>query len=351
MTPFVIFALPRSRTRWLSRFLSYGDWHCGHEELMHCRTLDDVRSWLAQPCTGTAETAAAPFWRLLTAYAPDARVVVIRRPVAAVVASLMALRLGFNEGVLTLAMRRMDAKLDQIAARLPGALSVPFEDLATEAGCARVFEHCLPYRHDPAWWAAVAPMNIQCDMVAVLRYFAAHGPQLQKLARQAKHRMAATLARPAEIDGVTFQHEPFEQFYRDAVPLFREHLAQTEQSPEAYLDKNIPLFRLLDAGGALQTITARSNGRMFGYLQSIIGPSLDAPDVVQALHTLFFASPDIRGLGMKLQRAALEALSARGVDEVLMRAGHRGSGPRLGTFYRRLGAEPFGELYRLNLGA
>jgi len=248
-------------------------------------------------------------------------------------------------------MRRMDAKLDQIAARLPGALSVPFEDLATEAGCARVFEHCLPYRHDPAWWAAVAPMNIQCDMVAVLRYFAAHGPQLQKLARQAKHRMAATLARPAEIDGVTFQHEPFEQFYRDAVPLFREHLAQTEQSPEAYLDKNIPLFRLLDAGGALQTITARSNGRMFGYLQSIIGPSLDAPDVVQALHTLFFASPDIRGLGMKLQRAALEALSARGVDEVLMRAGHRGSGPRLGTFYRRLGAEPFGELYRLNLGA
>jgi hypothetical protein len=52
---------------------------------------------------------------------------------------------------------------------------------------------------------------------------------------------------------------------------------------------------------------------------------------------------------MKLQRASLAALRERGVDEVVMRAGHRGSGPRLGTIYRRLGAEEFGNLYRLEL--
>ena len=96
-------------------------------------------------------------------------------------------------------------------------------------------------------------------------------------------------------------------------------------------------------------LTARANGRMFGYLMTIVAPSLDAPDVIQGEHQIFFASPTIRGLGMRLQRAALETLRARGVHEVIMRAGHCGSGPRLGTFYRRLGAEQFGQMYRLQL--
>jgi GNAT superfamily N-acetyltransferase len=88
---------------------------------------------------------------------------------------------------------------------------------------------------------------------------------------------------------------------------------------------------------------------MFGYLLSVIAPSLDSPNEINAEHTIFFASPEIRNLGMRLQRAAIDALRARGVDHVLMRAGHRGSGPRLGTFYRRLGADEFGQLYRLTL--
>ena len=89
--PFVVFALPRSRTFWASRFLSYGGWACGHDEALHVRALDDVRSWFAQPYVGTVETAAAPFWRLLHAVCPQAKVVVIRRPVSDVVTSLMAL--------------------------------------------------------------------------------------------------------------------------------------------------------------------------------------------------------------------------------------------------------------------
>jgi GNAT superfamily N-acetyltransferase len=101
--------------------------------------------------------------------------------------------------------------------------------------------------------------------------------------------------------------------------------------------------------GLIQTMTARSNGRIFGYLQTVIGPTFDAPGVVQAWHTIFFASPDVRGLGMKLQRAALARLREMGVDEVIMRAGVRGSGPRLGTFYRRLGAEDLGQLYRVGI--
>lgn len=349
MPPFVVFAMPRSRSKWLASFLSYGDWQCGHDEMRHCRSLDDVQSWLAQPCTGTVETGAAAFWRLLLRYQPDVRVVTVRRPVAEVLPSLRRGGLEFDDRVMAFVLHRLDRKLAQIEQRMPDVLSVTFDDLADEAMCARVFEHCLPYRHDPAWWAFLKDRNIQINLPQLVRYFAAHEKQLIKLTKQAKHRILAGMTGMSELDGVTFQHEPFAQFYRDAQPLFAEHLVQTEQAPDEHMNKNLPLFQRLDDAGALQTMTARSNGRMFGYLVTVLGPSLDAEDRLIGFHTIFFASPLIRNLGMKLQRAALDALRARGVAEVQMRAGHRGSGPRLGTFYRRLGAEEFGQLYRLEL--
>jgi GNAT superfamily N-acetyltransferase len=347
--PFIVFAMPRSRSAWLARFLTFGDWHCGHEELLHARSLDDVKSWLSQPCTGTVETAAAPFWRLLRHY-PGVRVVVVRRPVDEVVASFLRLPMGFDEAKLVTLMRRVDAKLAQIERRMPDALSVTFADLATEDGCRRVWEHVMPYPHQPAWWAACDPVNIQVDMRVLARRARAFEPQLTKLAKQAKHRAITTMAPECgDFDGVTFQVEPFARFWQDAEPLFREHLTQTDQSPGDHARKNWALLQELDDLGRLQCLTGRINGRMFGYLTTVIGPSLDSPDIVQAEHTIFFASSAVRGLGMRLQRAAIEKLRERGVHEVIMRAGHRGSGPRLGTFYRRLGAVEFGQMYKLEV--
>ena len=350
--PFVVFALPRSRTYWCSRYLSYGGWHCGHDEAAHLRSEADVRSWLAQPATGTVETAAAPFWRLLRHYRPDARVAVIRRPVDEVLASCMATA-PFDATTLHRSLRRLDAKLDQITHRWPNALSISYAELATEEGCAALFEHCLPHRHDPDWWRLLAPLNLQTDMVAMLRYCQAHGPQLLKMAKVAKHRIMAAMATDVSretIEGVTFACEPFSwETFREAIPLFREHLVQTDQSPDDYLAKNLPLFDALAKHGALHCMTARSNGRLFGYLVSVVGPSLDSPDRIEAQHTIFFAHPAIRNLGMQLQRAAAETLRERGVTDLYMRASVRGVGPRLGSFYRRLGARPFGELYHLEL--
>jgi len=253
---------------------------------------------------------------------------------------------------MTRVLGHYEQKLNQIERRLPNVLSVRYGDLENEMACAEVFEFCLPYRHDPAWWRAVSGVNVQINLPHLMRYMNAYAPQLTKLAKQARHRIIADMVKECgELDGVTFQVEPFRQFYVDAEPLFREHLVQTEQLPEDYTRKNIPLFEKLDDMGALQCLTARSNGRMFGYLVTVLEPSLDAPGRFLGVHTIFFASPLIRGLGMKLQRASLDVLRERGIHEVQMRAGHRGSGPRLGTFYRRLGAEEFGQLYRLELEA
>ena len=65
MPPFVIFALPRSRTFWLSKFLTAGGWVCEHDEARHVRGMDDVRSALGREFTGYVETGAAPFWPLI----------------------------------------------------------------------------------------------------------------------------------------------------------------------------------------------------------------------------------------------------------------------------------------------
>jgi len=346
---YVIFALPRSMTAWLSRFLSYGDWVCGHDEIRYMRSFDDVNAWLSQPCTGTIETAGATWWRLVK---PGMKVVTIRRPVADVVDSLMRIPgCVFDRDELTREMIRLDRKLDQIEARIPGVLSIPFDDLKTEGACAAVFEHCLPYAHDSAYWHALAPINIQIDMPRLIRYCAAYGPALLKLAAVARHRILADMAvRPAtDPEGVTIQTESFADWVRDAGPLFDEHLVRVGESPGDWQRKNLPLMARLYDIGAMQITTARCNGRMFGYLMTLISPSLTGAGVTSGTHTTFFADDQFPGLGMKLQRAALRELKARGVDEVFWEAGQRGSGPRLGTMYRRLGGVEHSQTYRLDL--
>lgn len=348
MPPFVILGLPRSRTAWLARFLTYGDWVCGHEEARHWRSLDDARTWFAQPNIGTAETAAAPFWRLLDDVAPDARIVIVRRPIADVVESLM--RVGeFDRAALVRQMERLERKLDQIERRR-AVLSVRFEDLAHERFCKQVFEHCLPYAHDHQHYAALADQNVQCDMRALLRYATAYLPALTKLAAVARHRTLTAMAlREPVAEGMTFQVEPFDVWLRDAQPLFAEHCTQVGEAPDEWQQKNVPLMRRLDKLGVMQILTARANGRMFGYLQTVVGPSLESENVIVGSHGTFFASPDAPGLGLKLQRAALRALRKRGVGEVKMQAGVRGSGSRLDTIYKRLGAQEDGRVYRLQL--
>ena len=77
--PFLILAAPRSRTNWISKFLSYGAWYCGHEQLLFARSLGDVRSWLSMNQVGSAETGAMWHWRLAKHLRPDLRLITIRR--------------------------------------------------------------------------------------------------------------------------------------------------------------------------------------------------------------------------------------------------------------------------------
>ncbi len=346
---FIVYGLPRSRTFWLSQFLSYREWICGHDEIRHVRSLRDIDDWFAQPSTGTVETAAAPWWRLIHSRVRDLRVVVVRRPVGEVVASLTALGIHGQEANI----RRLDAKLSQIEHRVPNVLSVRYDELFDEGGCAKVFQHCLPYPHDHQWWLLLSALNLQAKMHGLFRYYQAHWGQLTTVGDIAKQSMLAALtARPRKsLDGLVVDQEPFDTFLADGKRLFERHLAEVGEPSQNWAEKNIPLMKSLEGIGRLQVTTARANGRMFGYLVSVIGPSLEDADRLEGVHTIFFASPDYPGLGMRLQRSSLDGLRRRGVGRAYFRAGTRGDGPRMGALYRRLGATDYGQYFSLDLKA
>jgi hypothetical protein len=342
--PFVVFALPRCRTAWLSRFLAYGGWQCGHDELRHCRSLEDVRSWLALPNTGTVETGAAPFWRMLP---ENVTAAVIRRPLDEVMASLWRGGLTFDAVKMARHLGAQDAKLRQLAHRRPGVLCTTFAELGTEEGCARLFEHCLPYRHDSSWWQALAPVNMQVSIPHMRNYFLAHQPQVDKLRRIAKHEMLRAFRRPVEMEGIVFQQETLAQIMPDLDGPAGEECALLGEAPEAWPElMNIPLLRRLVAGGGLHIMTARSNGRLFGYLVSALGEAFHAHGQIEAEQAWFFADPTWPGLGRKLQHASIEDLRAKGVTRVMML---NLDGSRVGSLYRRLGAKETGQRYVLEL--
>jgi hypothetical protein len=316
------------------------------------RGLDDVRSWLAQPNTGTVETLAAPWWRLITKYRPDIRVVVVRRPVQEVVDSLMAMGHFADRALVAAHMRKLDAKLCQIEKRVPNAASVSFKDLTKQSVCQGLFEYCTGTKDAPGRWAAFDQANIQCSMPAMIRYAAANCKQLTKFAGVAKQASLYEFVRKPVIppDGVIFAQEPFAQWSSEVrEKLINFHAAQINEAPDMPASMDWDLMGKLADVGNFQVVTARLNGRMFGYLTTIISPSMEIAGTSMAIHTKFFAVTQFPGLGLKLQRYAMQTLIDRGVEDIWWRAGSRGDGPRMAPLYRRLGGVPDGELFRLNL--
>lgn len=350
--PFLVLGLPRSRTAWLSKFLTYGPWICGHDEIRHLRSLEDAKSWFMQPFIGTAESMGATWWRLIERFAPECRIVTVRRPVAEVVDSLVAkgLPMDGRPGLLH-QLIAANAKLDQVEARLPRVLSVRYADLALPSTCKKVFEHCLLSEFDIEWWARWHGIRVEADLNATMRYYFAHFIQMQRLGQEARHQMLADLrAKPAIIDdGLLIEEEPFERLLTEGQQLFEDHSIAIGNPPDSWTREDIPVLRAMDGLGLLQVMTARANGKLFGYLITMVGTALAGSDG-SATNSHFYAAKEWPGAGMRLQRAALAALKSKGVEEVYMRSG-LGSGARVETLYRRLGALPEGQLFKLRLQA
>jgi hypothetical protein len=191
LLPYMVFSAGRSRTMWLSAFLTYGICVCHFEATAKVSSLQEVLTMLSIPGMGAAETLAAPAWPLLLTAEPNLRVVVVRRPIEEILASLVAA----TKGEMQLDLEKLRHLLQYVRRSLdklslqPQTLTVDFHELEREDCCRAVFEHCLPYKHDSGWWKFLSAKNINPDVKQLAALYLRREQEILALGRECRHMM------------------------------------------------------------------------------------------------------------------------------------------------------------------
>jgi hypothetical protein len=328
--PFVVFSLPRSRSRWLATFLSVPGTECSHDLPVSVSTIDEMCEAIKRG--GSVETCLTRAWRIIRERIPNVRFAVIRRPIEEVRASAARFGWTFPDGHLEAEEKR----LEDISA-LPGTVTLTFRELAEESAAASLYEHCtgqiMPPGHFETWNAR----NIQIDMKARYDLLTVHQHQMVTLFKEIEQT-------------VTIQAEPFDTFYRDGQALFQAHVDEVGTNHGHPIDPNVELARAMERQGYFLAMTARRGDKMVGYIVFMTNPAFESRTLLLAFQNIFFVLPEFRGrLGLKLHAAARKALKARGVEIAILRSGMLGRGPAMERFFKRLGARSMGEMYALPL--
>jgi hypothetical protein len=164
-SPFVVFALPRSRTAWLANYLNAGGkYPVGHDITIECNSTEDFFNSYSNGMRGTIETGSMMAWRLMKQRIPDLKILLVRRPLDEVKRSL--LQFGIKPASGELEARE---EILNFLETLPNVDSIEFRDLYITQCRRWVWETLLEEPWDSVWDAALAPINIQIDMQARLR--------------------------------------------------------------------------------------------------------------------------------------------------------------------------------------
>lgn len=340
--PFIVYALPRSRTAWTAALLSRGERSCGHDLGVESDTLEDFAAALRTRCCGTVETGAVIAWRALRTVLPEAVIAVIRRPVAEVYASLSAL--GFGSAALMAMLRERSAMLDEVE-RQPGVLSVRFSELSRFDECRRLYEHCLDEPLDWEWWESLAERNIQIDVHAAMHRLAERRSAIERLKAE-----AATLT-----DGtLTIGLEHWTDVWPEIDALFAEHFEETDGGvePNRRYELHEPVMRAMNASGQSPITTARIGGCLIGYCMWTITSDVESKGLLIASQGPWFVRPGYERFraGAKLFDASVADLKRRGVKVIYPHHRVQGRGAKLGAFFRRRGAKEIQRTYSMWIG-
>lgn len=339
--PFVIFSLPRSRSAWLSAFLSYGGRKCGHDLAPRCASTAEFGRLLTGEYVGTAETGAVVGWRAIVKVTGCLRAVVIRRPVADVYASLG--KFGLSGQSLLDLLKERDALLDEVSA-MPNVKTYSFDDLNSLESCQELFEHCLDIPFDWEWWESLATKNIQVDVAGELRYVAEHKDRIEALKAEAALVQAEIVIGP----------EKWPSLWPDIDRLGAKHFGEVEGdlaiNRPYRLDE--PAMRAASADGRLLIFSARVDGILAGYCMWNITTDVESAGLRIALHGPWFSDEKFKHLrlGQKLFDASIEELKSLGVKNAFPHHRLHGRGAKIGAFFKRRGAVEIQRTYSLWLG-
>lgn len=326
--PFVIFTLPRSRSTWLSQFLSYGGLQVGHDLAPRADTVQGFfdKLW---PLAGTVETGAVEAHALLRKAMPDAKFVVVHRPVAEVRESLF--RFGISEPDLE---RRAEA-LRQI-----DGCHIGYDQLRDVRICAAMWEYLYPFAFDFGWWRHMDGQNVQVDVAAEVAM------QFER-----REQIAALRAEAVSCDTVLrVWWEAFDSFWADpdCAPLCEAHYREADNVSR--FEPDVALLQQLEASGVFRVMTARLNGKLIGYLMWSLTVNAESIGQRIADQGAWYVAPGApAGIAAKMLRRSITELRAAGIGSIHLHHPVQGRGARLGTLFQRIGARPTQHRWSLEL--
>lgn len=176
--PFLVLSLPRSRSYWTSRFLTFHGRAVGHDIFIDMSSKDDILRYFSQPGAAACDTALGHKWVGLTKILPHVRIAVITRPVDQVIKSFE--KLGLTEPAFVGWLRQYEKTLAEFVAT-GQCHNVTFEALNSFQGASELFEYCLDAPLSRGRWERFNGKNLQCDTVASLTRIARRAKEIDAL--------------------------------------------------------------------------------------------------------------------------------------------------------------------------
>lgn len=341
--PFVIFALPRSRTFWLANFLNSDERPCWHDALVGCASTDEWFDFFGRGLAGTVETAGMLGAELIHWRMPSAKLVVLRRPIKQVIDSLHKAQVPFDEQELF----RRAVLLDELAAK-PFVETVEFKDLEDERQAEWLYSHCNGSPPVFGRYKRFASENLQIDMPARLKFLAENQERVAGL----KQDLADRLEDMKGTSGVVIRQESYLTMGLEAEGLGALHFAEVNSDlmPQRKYALDHNTLRALYLQGTMRVFTLRRAGKLQGYITWNVFYDPESQGLLTADQGAWFVLPQAKGLGLKLFKQSLDELRKLGVQVANPHHHLIGRGASLGKFFSRLGAVPAKQCYSLWIG-
>lgn len=150
--PFFITGLPRSRTAWLSVFLSHGPSVCLHEAIGSCdpqNVIYDLKAVLqsnAHPhrFTGDSDSALPIYWPHLNEAFPNARYVFVDRPFNEAFQSHLKAFPCFDEAKVRFAFDCISHGIARMKDEAEDFITVNYDQLDEPHICNYIWQFCVP---------------------------------------------------------------------------------------------------------------------------------------------------------------------------------------------------------------
>lgn len=159
-SPVIIVGMPRTRTAWLSAFLSTPHRMFCHEPSVYWNGLGDLRRFLSHPTSAACDSGLTLFWQDILALRPDVTLIVIHRPEQAVFASLIDAGIPLPRDII----RRLRVLSDATAeASMRAKFSADFDELRNPFSLRNLYRTAIGKECPDGWLRHWKDLNVQAN--------------------------------------------------------------------------------------------------------------------------------------------------------------------------------------------